>query len=152
MNESSGDRARLVGTNHTALEVGDVETALEFYRSIFEFPLRGRSETAVFLDMGDQFLALMETDGAVGRDDHRHVGLVVDDGDAVEETLEEEGIERLDTNGIDFHDPWGNRIQIVVYEEVQFTKADGVLTGMGLDLEKSEAAIGELEEKGMVPD
>ncbi len=150
--ETVGDRGRLVGINHTALEVGDVEEAIEFYGSILDFPLRGRSETAAFLDMGDQFLALMETGEAGGRDDHRHVGLVVDDGAAVEDALEEGGVERLDTDGIDFRDPWGNRIQVVVYGEVQFTKAEGVLAGMDLALEKDEGALDELEAKGMKPD
>ncbi|MFC4990136.1 VOC family protein [Saliphagus infecundisoli] len=149
---SAEDRARLVGINHTALEVGDVDEAIEFYGSIFEFPLRGRSETAVFLDMGDQFLALMETDGADGRDGHRHVGLVVDDSRAVEDRLDALDVSRLDTDGIDFHDPWGNRIQVVVYGEIQFTKAGSVLAGMDLALEKSEAALEELGAKGMAPD
>ncbi len=149
--------ARLVGINHVALPVGDVEAAREFYESVFEFDVRGRIDTGVFLDMGDQFLALMEasneivSDGAV--DDHRHVGLVVNDRAAVERALDEHGVETLPTSGLDFRDPWGNRLQVVAYEDVQFTKADHVREGMGLSaLEKSAAALAELAEKGMAPD
>ena len=152
MTDQEPSRARLVGINHVALEVGDIEAALDFYGDVFEFDLRGRAESAAFLDMGDQFLALSEGP-ADGRDDHRHMGLVVDDPDAVEHRLEERGIEQLSTSGIDFRDPWGNRIQVVAYEEIQFTKADHVLAGMGLsDLEKSDSAIDELAEKGMAPE
>ena len=128
------------------------------HESIFEFHVRGRTDTAAFLDMGDQFLALMETadetsDAETAADDHRHIGLVVDDRDAVERGLDAHGVETLPTNGLDFHDPWGNRIQIVAYEDIQFTKADHVRHGMGLtDLEKSSAAVAELAEKGMAPD
>ena len=156
MTDEDASRARLVGINHVALEVGDVDEALEFYGSLFAFDLRGRSETMAFLDMGDQFLALSETDGAgeenERRDDHRHFGLVVDDTDRVETRLEELDAERLETSGLDFHDPWGNRVQLVAYEEIQFTKAAHVLEGMGLsDLEKTNDALEELAEKGMTP-
>jgi catechol 2,3-dioxygenase-like lactoylglutathione lyase family enzyme len=154
---SENDSARLVGINHVALPVGDIETALEFYESVFEFDVRGRTEGGAFLDMGDQFLALMEAadgaddEGAV--DDHRHVGLVVDDRAAVERALDERGIETLSTSGLDFRDPWGNRLQVVAYEAVQFTKADHVGEGMGVaDLGKSAAALAELAEKGMAPE
>ena len=150
---SNPGHARPVGINHVALEVGDVEAAVEFYRDLLAFELRGRTDSAAFLDMGDQFLALSETDTAgEAPDDHRHFGLVVDDPEAVERRLDEMGVERLDTRGLDFRDPWGNRVQVVAYENVQFTKADHVLAGMGLDLEKSKAAIEELEAKGQAPD
>jgi catechol 2,3-dioxygenase-like lactoylglutathione lyase family enzyme len=154
----SDSAARLVGINHVALPVGDVEAATEFYGSVFEFDVRGRSDTGVFLVMGDQFLALMEASdddaaGEGGVDDHRHVGLVVDDPAAVERALDERGIDPLPTSGLDFRDPWGNRLQIVAYETVQFTKADHVREGMGLsNLGKSAAALAELAEKGMAPE
>jgi catechol-2,3-dioxygenase len=147
------ERARMVGINHVALSVGDAEEAREFYGAVFDFDVRGRTDSAVFLDVGDQFLALTEDDDA-GRttDDHRHFGLVVDDTDVVERRLEAEGVERIATAGLDFRDPWGNRIQVVQYDEVQFTKADHVLDGMGLDLDKRESARAELAEKGMEPE
>ncbi|MFB6141248.1 MAG: VOC family protein [Halosimplex sp.] len=147
------DRARMVGINHVALAVGDTERAREFYESIFDVEIRGETDSGLFLDMGDQFLALSETDEAGDASDaHRHFGLVVDDADLVEERLADEGIEPLDTRGLDVRDPWGNRIQIVEYDEIQFTKADHVLVGMDLsDLEKSESALEELAEKGMAP-
>jgi catechol 2,3-dioxygenase-like lactoylglutathione lyase family enzyme len=144
-------RARLVGLNHVALEVGDVAEALEFYGRIFEFELRGRLAGMAFLDMGDQFLALSE-----GRrqapDAHRHFGLVVDDKDAVRRALAEAGVDVLPGRGLDFLDPWGNRVEVVEYRDIQFTKAPWVLRGMGLEkLDKSESALGELAEKGLAP-
>jgi lactoylglutathione lyase len=135
--------------NHVALEVGDLGEALAFYGRIFELELRGRAPGMAFVDMGDQFLALGE-----GRrqppDEHRHLGLVVDDKEAVREALLEAGVEILPGRGLDFRDPWGNRIQVVDYGEIQFTKAPEVLRGMDLaGLAKTEAALDELRRKGM---
>ena len=140
---------RAIGINHVALEVGDVGEAVEFYRGIFGFPLRGQAPGAAFLDMGDQFLALSEHP-AGAPDEHRHFGLVVDDGDAVREALAAAGVQILQGRGLDFRDPWGNRVQVVDYADVQFTKAQPVLDGMGAGLlEKSDSARAELERKGM---
>ncbi len=145
-------RAKLVGFNHIALEVGDLEEALDFYGRIFEFELRGRGPRMAFIDAGDQFLALSE-----GRtqppDEHRHFGLVVDDKKAVRRALRQAGVEILPGRGLDFRDPWGNRWQVVEYGEVQFTKAPHVLSGMGLkDLEKTKEALEELRRKGLAPE
>jgi lactoylglutathione lyase len=145
------ERARLVGMNHVALEVGDVEEALSFYGQIFEFELRGRGRAMAFIDMGDQFIAL-STGRTQPPDRHRHLGLVVDDADTVRRALEEMGAEILPGRGLDFRDPWGNHIQVVQYDEIQFTKAPEVLRGMGLDgLGKAERALAELREKGLGP-
>lgn len=153
VNDSDTARARLVGINHVALEVGDIEEALDFYGDVFEFELRGRTDSGAFLDVGDQFLALSEVDDPDGIDQHRHFGLVVDDADAVERRLEELDVELPPVSGLDFLDPWGNRIQVVDYEAVQFTKTEQVLRGMGLSgLEKSDDANAELAEKGMAPE
>ncbi len=143
--------ARAIGINHVALEVGDLEQAVDFYRSVFDFPLRGRAPGAAFLDMGDQFLALSEhRTGAP--DEHRHFGIVVDDRQAIRDALERAGAELLPGSGVDFRDPWGNRVQAVEYADVQFTKAPEVLEGMGAgQLEKSEAALRQLAEKGIGP-
>ena len=155
---TGAERARLVGMNHVALEVGDVDAAVDVYGELFSFELRGRTDSKAFLDMGDQFLALAETATAGSNDEARHFGLVVDDADLVERRLEEIAMdatrfEVLDTAGLDLRDPWGNRVQIVEYGEIQFTKADHVLAGMDLEeLEKSSSAIEELAEKGMAPD
>jgi lactoylglutathione lyase len=143
------ERARLVGINHVALEVGDIDEALAFYARIFEIELRGRLPRMAFIDMGDQFLALSE-----GRtqppDDARHFGLVVDDREIVRAALEEAGVEILPGRGLDFRDPWGNQIQVVDYADIQFTKTPGVLGGMGLEgLGKTPAALEELREKGL---
>jgi lactoylglutathione lyase len=141
--------ARLVGFNHVAVEVGDVEEALDFYGRIFEVELRGRGPGMAFVDAGDQFIALSEG-WTEPSDDHRHVGLVVDDKRAVRRALREAGVEILPGRGLDFLDPWGNRWQVVEYGEIQFTKAPEVLRGMGLgDLKKTEKALEELRRKGL---
>lgn len=142
--------ARLVGINHVALEVGDVDEALAWYGRFFEFELRGRAgRTMAFVDMGDQFIAL-----ASGRaqppDGARHFGLVVDDKEAVRGELEQAGIAVQASGSLDFSDPWGNHLQVVDYREIQFTKAPAVLRAMGLDdLGKSDAAQRELRDRGL---
>jgi catechol 2,3-dioxygenase-like lactoylglutathione lyase family enzyme len=144
-------KARAVGFNHIALEVGDIEEALAFYGQLFDFKLRGKSVDSAFIDLGDQFLALQKGRRQAA-DDGRHFGLVVDDKEAVRKALSAAGIEPLPGRFLDFLDPWGNRIEIVGYDNVQFTKAAHVLDGMGLShLSKSEKAIKELADKGMAP-
>ncbi len=144
-------KARAVGINHVALEVGDIDAALEFYGKFLEFELRGKSETMAFIDLGDQFIALSKTPSQP-RDDERHFGLVVDDKDAVRAVLDDMGIEIVSQRFLDFYDPWGNRIEIVGYQGIQFTKAENVLRGMKLDgLGKTDKAIDELTVKGMAP-
>ena len=142
-------RARLVGINHVALEVGDLEEALSFYGRLFAIELRGRVPGMAFVEMGDQFIALSEG-RAQSPDRARHFGLVVDDKEAVRAALQEAEVEILPGRGLDFRDPWGNHVQIVAYEDIQFTKAPGVLRGMGLEgLEKRPEAVRELREKGL---
>ena len=144
-------KARAIGFNHVALEVGDIDEALAFYGALFDFELRSRSATMAFIDLGDQFLAL-QTPRSQPADDDRHFGLVVDDKEAVRAALEAAGVEPLPGPFLDFKDPWGNRVEIVGYENIQFTKAPHVLRGMGLEgLGKSDKAIAELAEKGMAP-
>jgi len=145
-------RARLVGFNHVALEVGDIEEALEFYGRLFEIKLRGRGDGTAFVDAGDQFIALFEGQRELP-DHHRHVGLVVDDKRAVRRALGEMDVEVLPGRGLDFLDPWGNRWQVVEYSEIQFTKAPHILRGMGLGhLKKTQNALEELRKKGLAPD
>lgn len=139
-------KAKLVGINHVALEVGDVEEALEFYGRILDLTLRGRAGRMAFVDIGDQFVALAE-----GRrqapDDHRHFGLVVDDKQGALEAAREAGAA---VAGNRIRDPWGNNVEVVAYEDVQFTKAPEILEGMGLDgLEKTPKAREELRAKGL---
>ena len=145
-------KARLIGINHVALEVGDVDEALELYGRLFDFELRGRVPGMAFIDMGDQFLAL-GTSGATGEPDAgRHFGLVVDDPEAVRDAVQREGLEVLPSmgSGLGFRDPWGNRFEIVEYGEVQFERSPGVKRALGIeDLEKSEAARGEIADKGL---
>ncbi len=144
-------KARMVGINHIAIEVDDVDAALEFYGKLFEFTLRGRGDGMAFIDMGDQFIAIEEK-RTQKPDKHRHFGLVVDDREAVRERLRALDVEPFPGNFLDFLDPWGNRVQIVEYKAIQFTKAPYVLRGMGLaGLEKTPDAIRQLKDKGMSP-
>lgn len=145
---SEPSKPRLVGINHVALEVGDLEAALAFYGAIFAFELRGRGETHAFLDMGDQFIALAEG-RAQGPDEKRHFGLVVDDRARVRALAEAAGATMLKGSTHDFRDPWGNRIQVVEYRDIQFSKTDAVLAAMGLDLDKSGKAKEQLRKKGV---
>jgi predicted enzyme related to lactoylglutathione lyase len=143
------ERARLIGINHIALEVGDVDEALEFYGQVFEIELRGRAGRMAFVDMGDQFIALAE-----GRtqppDEHRHFGLVVDDKERVRALLEQAGAEIVRGRGLNFRDPWGNYVQVVAYSEIQFERAPGVKRALGIeDLQKTESARREIAEKGL---
>jgi catechol 2,3-dioxygenase-like lactoylglutathione lyase family enzyme len=135
--------------NHVALEVDDVEEALRWYGRLFDFELRGRAGRMAFIDMGDQFIALAEG-RRQGPDDHRHLGLVVDDREAALAAAREAGAE---VRGHDVVDPWGNRLQLVNYADVQFTKAPWVLRGMGVgELAKTDRARAELRAKGIAPD
>ena len=140
---------RVIGLNHIALEVGDIDEALAFYGRLFSFELRGKSDSMAFIDLGDQFIALQKGRRQAA-DDGRHFGLVVDDKEAARKAIEAAGVKPLDGPFFDFRDPWGNRIEIVGYDNIQFTKAPNVLRGMGLThLAKNEKAKKELAEKGM---
>jgi lactoylglutathione lyase len=143
------DRARLIGINHVALEVGDLDAALDFYGKLFEIELRGRIPGMAFIDIGDQFIALSE-----GRtqppDASRHFGLVVDDRDLVRGLIEEAGGELLPGRGLNFRDPWGNYVQVVAYADIQFERAEGVKRALGIEeLEKTDGARREIAEKGL---
>ena len=141
-------KPRMVGINHVAIEVGDIDAALEFYGKIFDFTLRGRGDDSAFIDMGDQFLAMMQRDGT-REGEMRHFGVVVDDRSTVRERVEAAGGRLLPGRFLDFLDPWGNRVEVVEYANVQFSKAPNVLRGMGLALGKNESARKELAGKGM---
>ncbi len=145
-------KARALGFNHVALEVGDIDAALEFYGRFLDFELQSKSATMAFIGLGDQFINFSK-----GRrqtpDDERHFGLVVDDKEAVRRALDEIGVDILPGPFLDFLDPWGNRVEIIAYKDIQFTKAPHVLRGMGVEnLEKTRKALDELAAKGMAPD
>ena len=142
--------ARLVGINHIALEVGDIDEALDWYGRCFEFELRGRHGARMaFIDMGDQFIAL-SSGRSQAADESRHFGLVVDDKEAVRAALREAGVAVRASGSLDFTDPWGNHVQVVDYRDIQFSKTPAVLRAMGLDgLGKSEAAQREIQERGL---
>jgi predicted enzyme related to lactoylglutathione lyase len=146
------ERARLIGINHVALEVDDVDEALEFYGRLFEVELRSHMGRMAFIEMGDQFLAVA-SGRRQGPDDQRHFGLVVDDVDAVRAALAAAGVEEIPTpfdKSVDFQDPWGNHFQVVAYPEVQFERTPGVKRALGIEgLEKSEDARREIAEKGL---
>ena len=151
MSDPVEKKARALGINHVVLEVGDLDAALNFYGAIFDFTLRGKSEHNAFIDLGDQFIQLSrgKTQQA---DDKRHFGFVVDDREAVRRALQKLKVELLDKR-LNFRDPWGNRIEVVPYADVQFTKESHVLKGMGAGaLEKTANALDELRKKGMAPE
>ena len=146
---SESKKARAIGINHVALEVGDIDEALEFYGAWLDFELRSRSENMAFIDLGDQFMNFSRGRRQAA-DDERHFGLVVDNRQLILEQLEKMGVALLPGPFKDFLDPWGNRIELIDYATIQFTKAPNVLRGMGLPgLAKNQEAIAELTEKGM---
>lgn len=151
MTEKTEKKARALGINHVVLEVDDLDKALEFYGAIFDFKLRGKSDHNAFIDLGDQFIQLTLGRSQVA-DSKRHFGFVVDDREAVKRALDRLGVKSLNDR-LNIHDPWGNRIEIVPYDDIQFTKADHILKGMGVDsLQKTPNAIEELKKKGMSPE
>lgn len=153
--QSQPDKAVAIGINHVALEVGDIDEALEFYSELFDFQLRGKNESMAFIDLGDQFINLSSGRSQTA-DTKRHFGMVVDNREAVRQAAERLGCQILESpfpGGLDFLDPWGNHVQIVEYASIQFTKDRAVLRGMGMhDLEKTADARRELAEKGMEPE
>lgn len=150
MSDNSIKKAHALGINHVVLEVDDLDQALEFYGALFEFNLRGKSEHNAFIDLGDQFIQLTLGRSQVA-DTKRHFGLVVDDRDSVRKSMERLGIKSINDR-LNILDPWGNRIEIVPYDDCQFTKADPILKGMGVGaIEKTANAIEELKKKNMAP-
>jgi len=160
-------KPRLVGINHVALEVGSIDEALEWYGRIFDFTLRGKSERNAFIDLGDQFINMTliyapRQDGAERRSaegrgvercaERRHIGFVVDDRSSVKARAEAAGARMVEGPFLDFLDPWGNRIEVIEYSNIQFTKAPNVQRGMGIALDKNANARKELAEKGMAPE
>ncbi len=147
---TEANKPRLIGINHVAIEVGDIDEALEWYARIFEFSLRGRGERSAFIDMGDQFINLtLVAEAATGGVEKRHLGFVVDDRSRVVELAKAAGARFVDGPFLDFLDPWGNRIEVIEYSNIQFTKAPNVMRGMGLALSKNDKARKELADKGM---
>ncbi len=144
-------KPRLVGINHVAIEVGDIDAALEWYGRLFAFTLRGKGERNAFIDMGDQFINMTLMPHPEAQEvERRHIGLVVDDRSRILELAKAAGARMVEGQFLDFLDPWGNRLEIIEYSNIQFTKAPHVLRGMGLALDKNEKARRELADKGMV--
>jgi lactoylglutathione lyase len=140
---------RALGVNHVAFEVSDLDEALAWYERYFEFELRGRRGGMAWIDLGDQFLALSER-SATTPDRDRHIGLVVDDKEALRALLSGDGVPVSSAGSLRVHDPSGNQLEIVDYRDVQFTKPPAVLRAMGAEgLAKHESALAELEAKGM---
>ncbi len=145
---------RAIGINHVAFEVRDLDEALAWWERLFSFELRGRRRTMAWIDLGDQFVALSQVSDASGIGDRaRHVGLVVDDKEALRAQLRDAGMDVKASGSLRVRDPSGNVLEIVDYRDIQFSKSDAVLRGMGLDaLEKSESAREELRGKGLLGD
>ncbi len=143
-------KPRLVGINHVAIEVGNIDEALAWYAQIFDFTLRGKGERNAFIDMGDQFVNMtLVPDSAVKGEEKRHIGFVVDDRSRIIELAKAAGARFVEGPFLDFLDPWGNRLEIIEYSNIQFTKSSGVMRGMGLALAKNDKAKKELADKGM---
>jgi lactoylglutathione lyase len=145
-------RVHAVGINHIAFEVTDLDATLAFYERFFEMRLRGRHQEMAFIDLGDQFIALSVVD-QVSPDAGRHVGLVVDDKEALRAALAGAGFEVAPSGSLRVRDPSGNQLEIVDYRDVQFSKTEAVLRGMELEgIEKSAEARAELQDKGLLDD
>ena len=150
---SDSRKPRLIGINHVAIEVGDIDEALAWYGQIFDFTLRNRHERSAYIDMGDQFINMTRVpDYAAPGVERRHIGFVVDDRSRILELAKAAGARMVEGPFLDFLDPWGNRLEIIEYSNIQFTKAPNVLRGMGLKLDKNDNAKKELAEKGMAPE
>ena len=150
---AEGRKPRLIGINHVAIEVGDIDAALAWYGRIFDFNLRGKGERNACIDMGDQFINLTRVpDYKSEGQEKRHIGFVVDDRSRIIELANAAGAEFVEGPFLDFLDPWGNRLEIIEYSNIQFTKAPNVMRGMGLALDKNANARKELTEKGMAPE
>lgn len=144
-------KASAIGINHVALEVGDIEEAIKFYSDFLDFEVHKKNEMQAFIYFGDQFINFTKNDDRQP-DRKRHFGIAVDDKELVRQTLKQMGVKLLEGSFLDFLDPWGNRVEITTYSNIQFTKADHVLRGMGLDhLKKTDQALAELDAKGLGP-
>ena len=144
-------KARPVGINHVALEVGDIGEALAFYAGFLDFDVESQTDSIAFVYFGDQFINFMKNTDREP-DQARHFGIAVDDKERARSALLAMGVELLDGCFLDFLDPWGNRVELTTYVNIQFTKASHVLRGMSLGhLKKTDNALSELREKGMAP-
>jgi catechol 2,3-dioxygenase-like lactoylglutathione lyase family enzyme len=151
MQKTQSRKARAVGINHVAIEVGDIGAALEFYGRLLDFQVEEQNEDMAIIYFGDQFINFIRN--ADRRPDQmRHFGIAVDDKPLARRMLEDMGVKLLDSRFLDFLDPWGNRVEFTTYTNIQYTKADHILHGMGLGhLQKSDKALAELRAKGMAP-
>jgi catechol 2,3-dioxygenase-like lactoylglutathione lyase family enzyme len=138
-------KPRLYGINHVALEVDDLGRAVDFWRAAFDVHRVDYEPGGAFVDLGDQFVALFERSA-----DTQHFGLVVDDKEVARESLRAAGAEILPGRFLDARDPFGNRIQIVQYDRIRFTKDAGILQALGLPAAKTDAALQELREQGLL--
>jgi len=151
-NQTQPKKAHAIGINHIALEVGDIDEALEFYGRFLEFYIQRRSDTDAFIYFGDQFINFAKHSDRAP-DQKRHFGIAVDDKELVRETLKAMGVKEIEGKFLDFLDPWGNRVEITTYVNIQYTKADHVLRGMGLGhLHKTDEALAELKANGIGPE
>lgn len=151
MSEPTSAKAHAVGINHVAIEVGDIGEALEFYGRFLDFTVEEETPDMAIIYFGDQIINFIRN--ADRRPDTmRHFGIAVDDKALVRKRLETMGVKLIDSRFLDFLDPWGNRVEITTYANIQFTKTDHVLRGMGLGhLKKSDDALAELRAKDMAP-
>ncbi len=108
---------KVYGCNHIAIEVDDVERAVAFYEDVFGLQKLDEGEGDAFFKLGEhQFLAMFERTKSE-RDVVRHFGLIVHDESQIAglrtKLTEKYGIALIPGFRCDFHDPFGNRVQVV---------------------------------------
>lgn len=105
------------GINHVAIEVTDIKKAVAFYKDVFNLKEQDEGEGDAFFQVGEhQFLALFHV-AQMKPDKVRHFGFIVRDEQQVKEVRDKVsgkyGITLIPGFRCDFHDPFGNRIQVV---------------------------------------
>ena len=108
---------QVYGCNHVAIEVDDVKKAIAFYKDVFNLEQLDEGEGDAFFKLGEhQFLAIFEVE-KLQPDRQRHFGMMVRDESQIAEVRKKVTDKYKLKLGphfrCDFHDPWGNRIQVV---------------------------------------
>jgi catechol 2,3-dioxygenase-like lactoylglutathione lyase family enzyme len=108
---------QVYGCNHVAIEVDDIDKAVAFYKDVFNLEQMRGGEGDAFFKLGEhQFLAIFEVEKAQ-RANMRHFGIMVRNEAQLEEVREKltkkYKLKLEPPFRCDFHDPWGNRVQVV---------------------------------------
>ena len=108
---------QVYGINHLAIEVDDVAKAVAFYKDVFQLEKMDEGEGDAFFKIGEhQFLAIFAVE-KLQPDRMKHFGLIVRDEAQLNQVrvklTEKYGLKLIPGFRCDFHDPFGNRIQVV---------------------------------------